>query len=142
MPNSNREEYNQYMRKYLLERFHKRMAEVKEHLGGKCCKCGSTEDLEIDHIDRTQKSFTVAKGWSYNKELFWAEVAKCQLLCQKCHNIKTAADLGQTPARGTHGTLSAYRYCKCDLCKKVHTDYCREWKRNRKKKGDNASGSI
>ena len=30
-----------------------------------------------------------------------------------------------------HGSLTEYRYCKCELCKKAKSDYMREYKKNR-----------
>lgn len=42
-----KEEYNAYMRKYMLERYYRRKAEAIIALGGKCVKCGSTDNLEL-----------------------------------------------------------------------------------------------
>lgn len=61
------------MRKYMLARYHKRRAEAIRKLGGKCVKCGSEENLEIDHIDPTTKSFEISKLWNVSKEVFDAE---------------------------------------------------------------------
>lgn len=118
-----RKDYNEYMRDYMLRRYHERMNQARAFLGGKCAKCGDVNDLELDHIDRSTKSFTIGSLWSVNKEKFWAEVRKCQLLCLKCHAEKTLVDLGQKSAKLTHGTLSSYRYCKCPDCKKAKADY-------------------
>ena len=60
-----------------------------EHLGGKCVGCGTTENLQFDHIDRTQKSFTIGKSLDYSMERLIPEVDKCQLLCYDCHEIKS-----------------------------------------------------
>lgn len=35
-----------------------------EMLGGKCVRCGATEDLEFDHIDPSTKVFAVMAGLS------------------------------------------------------------------------------
>ena len=63
-----------------------------EKLGGKCVECGCTEALEFDHIDPSTKSFNIAAGYTKPKEVLLAEVAKCQLLCNKCHIEKTKKD--------------------------------------------------
>jgi hypothetical protein len=95
-------------------------------LGGVCSHCPSTTELELDHIDPATKSFTVSKLGSCNEVKFWAEVDKCQLLCTDCHQAKTLVDLNRVSAKITHGTLSSYRYCKCDLCRKAKSDYSRQ----------------
>jgi hypothetical protein len=115
-----REQYNAYMRDYLLRRYHERMEEARRRLGGKCARCPSVDDLQLDHKDPKTKSFTIAKLWSVSRERFDTELLKCQLLCPPCHTEKTLEDLGRKRARGTHGTVSSYRYCgppKCESCK-------------------------
>ena len=95
-------------------------------LGGACVVCGSTEDLQFDHKDPATKLFEISKAGTYAREKFEAELAKCQLLCVKHHIEKTLRDAEATSARGTHGTLSAYRYCgppKCELCKRAKREY-------------------
>jgi 5-methylcytosine-specific restriction endonuclease McrA len=78
-----------YIAKYNLERYHRRMNEAFEILGGVCIICGSTEDLQLDHFDPRGKLFTIGKFWSYSQERFLEELSKCQLLCAKCHLAKT-----------------------------------------------------
>ncbi len=111
------------MRVYMLRRYNERMKEARTLLGGKCVRCSETNGLQFDHIDPKTKSFTIGQMWSVSKELFDIEIRKCQLLCQRCHEEKTLVDKGQKSAKNTHGTLSSMRYCKCELCKKVKSDY-------------------
>jgi hypothetical protein len=81
-----------------------------EKMGGKCVECGCTETLEFDHIDPSTKSFNIAAGYTKPKETLLAEVAKCQLLCNKCHIKKTKKDskfrpksmLGGRPIKYSH----------------------------------------
>lgn len=127
---------NSYMKIYMLARYHKKMSEVKNKLGGKCIKCNSIENLQLDHVNPETKNFTVAKLWNSKKEVFDLEISKCQLLCKKCHEEKTLLDLGQVSAKITHGTVSSYRYCKCKLCKKAASEYKRAY-RKKKKEVDN-----
>ena len=67
----------------------KRRKILVEHLGGKCCGCGTTENLQFDHLDRTQKSFNIGKCLDHSLEKLVAEANKCQLLCYNCHEFKS-----------------------------------------------------
>ena len=67
----------------------KRRKILIEHLGGKCCGCGATENLQFDHLDRTQKSFNIGKCLDHSLEKLVAEADKCQLLCYNCHEVKS-----------------------------------------------------
>jgi 5-methylcytosine-specific restriction endonuclease McrA len=118
----------------MLERYHQRRANAVKKLGGQCVKCGSQEKLDIDHIDPLKKSFTIGERMAAAPMTQLAgELAKCQLLCRKCHTTKTVTELGRKLARGTHGTLASYRYCKCDLCREAWNKYHRDLKRNKRK---------
>lgn len=126
-----------YQSAYQLHRYHKIIKEAKEKLGDKCAQCGSTDNLEFDHIDPTIKSFVITEEWGCSEKVFNEELDKCQLLCKEHHILKSIKEAGKLPAKNTnnrHGTLSMYRYCKCELCVAEHTKYCREWKRNNKNK--------
>ncbi len=68
----NREKIAEYARKYREENREytnkckrgynkKKKAICVEYLGGKCVKCGSTERLEFDHIDRTTKKYNITR---------------------------------------------------------------------------------
>jgi len=59
--------------------------------GQKCCKCGSTDRLELDHIDRTQKKTHAI--WSWTKAKREEEQKKCQILCHDCHRAKTSHEM-------------------------------------------------
>jgi 5-methylcytosine-specific restriction endonuclease McrA len=61
---------------------------IAEHCGCSCCKCGSTENLEYDHINpslkKTKQSFlSVGKG-----ELL-SQIDNIQVLCRSCHKTKS-----------------------------------------------------
>jgi hypothetical protein len=102
------------MRKYIRAHKHRRRARLINMLGGTCVRCGTTEDLEFDHIDPATKRFAICadltRAWS---ELL-AEVAKCQLLCRPCHIAKGAEDRPEVP----HG-LYRHEYWRCrrDVCR-------------------------
>lgn len=123
---------NDKMNEYMKARWQKRKQNAIDKLGGRCYTCGSVENLEFDHIDPSTKSFTIAKASSFSEERFQTELAKCQLLCRSCHEVKTLKDLGRVSAKDQHGTLSSYRYCKCALCRKAWNEHIKEYKRKRR----------
>lgn len=90
-----------------------------------CAKCGSSERLELDHVDPKLKVSHSIWSWSEPKRA--AELAKCQVLCHSCHWQKTLLSIPKTD----HGRGSMYQRhkCRCDLC--------REWKRldDKKRRG-------
>lgn len=71
----------------------RRMEEAKKLLGGKCFQCGSSDEIHFDHVDPKTKLFSISDGaWKANEKDFWAEVAKCQLLCLPHHAEKSLSD--------------------------------------------------
>ena len=62
---------------------------VVNRLGGKCARCGCTENLQVDHKDPREKVFEVKSRLSYKWVNLIDEVDKCQLLCKPCHKDKT-----------------------------------------------------
>jgi hypothetical protein len=134
MANKDKVKYNAYMKVYMLKRYHARRKIAIKYLGGKCIDCGSKKELEFDHIEPKEKSFSIAKLWSVKEEEFWKEINKCNLRCKNCHIIKTVLQNGQTMAKGTHGTLSARSYCNCNECKTAYNIYKKEWREKRKNK--------
>lgn len=114
MTNISRKEYlRNYQREWLKARRDKWIEE-----NGPCQKCGSTTNLEIDHIDRTQKKINVSQIWSRKEEVREAELAKCQVLCHDCHLDKTISELSKPSAHGKRNTYSKYG-CRCDPCKEA-----------------------
>lgn len=72
----------------------KRRARIKQELikmlGGKCIICGSTLNLEFDHIDPSSKIIAISDAIASKSEQFiYNEIKKCQLLCKVCHIKKT-----------------------------------------------------
>jgi hypothetical protein len=118
---------NDYYNKYMSKRYAERRLFAINKLGGVCVECGSKKNLEFDHIDRSTKSFSMADCMLWAKERFLRELDKCQLLCKSCHQKKTLVDLNQTDGRNSHGTLSSYKYCRCDICKKAQREYNKKY---------------
>lgn len=118
------------MKNYLLARYSKKRALILIDLGGKCVVCGTTQDLEIDHINKDLKTFDLSKRLSGAPEkVIQEELKNCQLLCKSCHNQKSLKDSNrqEIKAKNIHGTLSSYRYCKCILCKKAKSDWMKNY---------------
>lgn len=115
MPMKNSIEQAEYQRKWMAKR---RAA----YFADKCCaRCKSTYNLEINHIDPTTK--ISHRIWSWSTERRNEELKKCEILCNPCHKDYTAAQR-EAPC----GTRSAYRYCRCQLCKRASTEAKREYR--------------
>jgi 5-methylcytosine-specific restriction endonuclease McrA len=104
-----------YTANYLRERYQSRRRAAIEKLGGRCSHCGSSAELEIDHVNRLDKLYSLDELRVKSDEVFWAEMAKCQLLCKPCHIIKTAKERGYVI--GQHGVGRYRRGCRCDVCR-------------------------
>jgi hypothetical protein len=75
------EKKREYARKWMANR---RSEYFKDK---KCVECGSTEHLELDHIDpETKENHAI---WSWSEERRNKELKKCQVLCKKCHREKS-----------------------------------------------------
>lgn len=59
---------------------------------GPCVDCGSTENLEVDHVDAKTKQYNPARIWSRRKEIRDAELSKCVVRCYSCHKAKTLTE--------------------------------------------------
>ncbi|MCV7174796.1 hypothetical protein [Mycolicibacterium sphagni] len=123
-----REDYNAYMRQYMLALYHERRVESFEMLGGHCVVCGSTEGLEVDHIDRTTKTIELGKLWSCARKRYLAELELCQLLCEPHHREKSAREMSVEHGEG----LTGKRNCRCDLCRPLKNAYARRKKAERR----------
>lgn len=128
-----REQYNERMRVYMLARYHTRRAEAVALLGGKCVECHATEGLEIDHIDRNVKTFSVGKLWSCPRDRYLSELKLCQLLCHEHHKIKSSRE--QSVPHG--GGVSGKKNCRCEPCRLKRSEYMRNRKRSLSEKNDN-----
>lgn len=96
---------------------------------GPCRECGSWNDLEVDHIDPSQK--TNHRIWSWSEERRATELAKCQVLCGPCHKAKTVAALEKTHCPAGHEYTPENTYIppkgrkECRACRARHHD---EWR--------------
>lgn len=84
--------HNDLSRARDMEKRNRRRAEwIVTH--GPCVECESSEHLEVDHIDPLQKVSHCVWSWSEVKRNI--ELAKCQVLCYKCHKAKTARQFSE-----------------------------------------------
>ncbi len=120
--------YNEYMREYMLNRYHRLRLEALEAKGGKCIDCGSSSRLEFDHEDASDKKFSVAKIFTHAKFKILAELEKCVLRCQDCHLQKSLAQ-GDITTVEHGGGVSGKKNCPCDLCKSKKSEYMKKYKK-------------
>jgi hypothetical protein len=94
-----------------------------EYFAGKICvDCGSTEDLELDHVVPDNK--VTHAIWSWAKERRDAELAKCAPRCRGCHKKKSIRESAERAKPLTHGTFRGYRNgCRCSLCGEARLAY-------------------
>lgn len=109
------------MREYHRDYYHRRRQAMIEFLGGECVECGSTENLEFDHIDPSQKLFDISQNLTLSNPDVLTELGKCQLLCQPHHQAKTAAG----NSGFTHGTIYGFqnKKCRCGACWEAEQEY-------------------
>lgn len=86
---------------------------------GPCKQCGSSDRLEVDHIDPTTKEYNPSHIWSRNPDVRRKELAKCQVLCYECHKTKTRSEVALENYHGTITGYSSYR-CRCSECRNAH----------------------
>ena len=123
MPYSDPAQQRRYQREWVARR---RQAWLDEN--GPCVRCGSADELEVDHVDPEKK--VSHRVWSWSAERRDAELSKCQVLCGECHAKKTIEMLTvETP----HGTHSGYSYhgCRCADCLDAQASYQRQHRSKR-----------
>lgn len=81
-----RTEMRSYKRAWAAARQRKVLKQI-----GACARCGSTANIELDHINPATKTCHKIRTWAEHRQQ--AELAKCQALCRKCHTKKSALEL-------------------------------------------------
>ncbi len=118
------------MAEYMRNLRNKRKELARQFLGNKCVNCGSTENLEFDHIDPNNKEDVLVNLAARSLEKFWQEVVKCQLLCRSCHQEKTNRDNGW----GVEHNQNRYSHgCRCNECRESHRLYINAYRQKRRK---------
>lgn len=88
MPYKNKDRQREFQRKWVSKRRQDWLL-----ANGPCVKCGSWEELQVDHIDPSSK--VDHRIWSWAAMRREIELKKCQVLCAACHLDKSMED-------GTH----------------------------------------
>lgn len=119
MPHADPEVRKAFMQAYQRDYVAKRRARHLKAMGGKCQSCGSSNNLDVDHINpETKISHRI---WSWSAKRIEEELSKCQLLCRNCHSQKTTVE--NYPAR-QHGTMLMYQkqLCRCGPCRAANAE--------------------
>lgn len=120
----------------------KRRAEYLQSHGP--CKCGSWDNLEIDHIDPSQK--VSHRIWSYGATKRDKELSKCQVLCRKCHMEKTIPylreiRLAERKNKPQHGVFGYRRLgCRCEVCREAFSQRRKTWPSRQRKSATGLPG--
>ncbi len=112
MPYADPEVQAEYQRQWMANRRAEWFADKS------CSWCGSTQNLELDHVDSASK--VSHRIWSWSRARRDAELAKCQVLCNECHTAKSLSMDNTTFINGfVHGSRSMYQIhrCRCEKCK-------------------------
>lgn len=127
MPMATKEAQREYQREW-------RAARRAEWFEGKCCViCGSTSKLEIDHKDPKTKIHH--QVWSWAKERRDMELAKCQVLCYKCHKNKTKIDRKSMDPQAHLRRVDPPGKAWCCACKKFLPTESSFYKNRAKRRG-------
>lgn len=122
---------NEYMRQYMAGRYHKKMNELRNLLGGKCKMCGDKKGpFHIDHIDSKKKTMRAADVHSTADSKVKEEMKNFQLLCGPCHKKKTHKEWDYSVPKPRHGSYWMYRRheCRCDKCSKAYKEKMKEYR--------------
>ena len=125
MPYKNKTKRAEYQRDYQREWIRARR---HKYLGGRSCEhCGSDYRLNIHHINPDEKVGHAI--WSWKESRIEAELTKCIVLCEKCHQKL------HNPRTVAHGTITMYKNhkCRCEECRAINAGY--EYARRQKKLG-------
>src|ERR1035437_10787205 len=107
MPYKSTEERREYARLWIARR---RAAWFEDKT---CVVCGSTESLELHHVDPSKK--VSHRVWSWSKIRRDAELAKCEVRCEN-HHKKITAEI-HLPDAATHGSSMFWNWkkCRCEI---------------------------
>ncbi len=113
-----RQTHNEHYKELNRQRRKQRRELCLSILGGKCIKCFTVEDLEINHKDPDTKILTTQQIHNLPEDELVIELQKCELLCKACH-----IDVHSVP----HGGGKQGKYgCKCEPCMERKRQYARD----------------
>jgi hypothetical protein len=90
------------------------MQSLKRRPCERCGTEGEPERMHWHHRDPATKTFGLSSGaFRVGRERLLAEIAKCELLCEACHQREHGNP-------GGHGTARSYsKGCRCDECREA-----------------------
>jgi len=78
-----------------LERYHRNRFFAMEYLTkNPCVKCEESNPILLDFDHLKDKKFHLSCCGNYSLKKIQQEIDKCQVLCLRCHRLKTATDRG------------------------------------------------
>ena len=109
-------------------RRNRRDKKKREFFEGKYCEwCSSSSSkLELHHIDGETKRDNIK--WQNSNKWIEEELAKCIVLCRKCHRGYHGTLLNKPLVHGTLAGYNKYR-CRCPACKEAASIARREYYR-------------
>lgn len=128
---------------YNSKRYKERRDKYINQLGGKCVNCETSDNLEFDHINPSDKSFDIGEYLKGDEDKLKTEILKCQLLCKTCHKKKTSIDKFNKYCKHGHEMTDENTYLRyrsngqrdrrCRLCQNITLQ---KWRTARKVKTD------
>ncbi len=118
-----------------IENYHARRAEALASMGGRCARCGSTEDLHIVKRPDVTEKFTVSNVWSRTAEIRNHLYSLCEALCGE-HAKAQMWNKGHLK----HGAYwAAYKKkCSCEICEVYRKENSAKRREERKVKREAA----
>jgi len=126
MPYKDKEKQKEYQREWYEKRRREWIL-----ANGPCTKCGSWDNLEVDHKNPEEKLCSPKHIWSRSDEFRELELKKCQVLCEECHRNKTNGELSRDVIHGTYSGYTHYK-CRCELCRRAKSIYAKNLRENKK----------
>ena len=70
---------NEKIREYKREKRKRWRSKCVEYLGGKCVKCGTTHNLQFDHIKREGKKYEITRKLTYKFDNIKEEIGRAHV---------------------------------------------------------------
>lgn len=95
-----------WQRNYVRNRTQATRARAVERRGGKCEKCGITENLKFVRIKPIKNDRRgIESSWTIAKDKLEEQLKKCLLLCDNCRREKRRSDRENTAERRSKANL-------------------------------------
>lgn len=95
-----------------------------------CADCGSSDELELDHVDPQAK--VSHRIWSWSAARREPELAKCEPRCHLCHLERTKEQARRRYCPQGHDTWEDGGRDSRHHCKRCEREYMREYRKRSK----------